>query len=496
MGAQLCKQICYRQGESGDALGRRVLSELVGLTVVEKSTGRVAKLIDTDKSDVPCKLCYFDSVGQISWLREQDVFFLAAAEKYTLADIVGRTVLEKSSGRLAKLITTDSSDMPFKICYFDGVGDISWCREAELHFLSIAEGKELLPWVAALQQRKPQATAPSQAETVNLPAVDSWSDLEARFQEALFAAGTDIETTPPSQKAKAWATVEKLWAHSLEFSECFSDAVDVSISLTEKISHCDPPQFEIPLVAAMPSSGTVRNSHQFDFSASLQGEFLDSCQGHTVRMRNTGRIGKVIIHNSTGLLPYNVRFSEGDKDWFKGEDVEVVLGVGSLVKAASKGVGLIVERDDAKGDLLFLVQFHRCVQNDSAEWCREKCLSPVSRKKSGAISAEGAAHQYSKMPKAASANCLVRLAGPASQMPRAASQNFLASSGQPGTLPRPWSQVPSSGATSIAISSWPGFASAQIPPQRSAGFPSAVSLGQSVKIFRASTYGGQPLQQK
>eukprot|EP00441_Pelagodinium_beii_P046916 CAMPEP_0197624038 /NCGR_PEP_ID=MMETSP1338-20131121/3853_1 /TAXON_ID=43686 ORGANISM="Pelagodinium beii, Strain RCC1491" /NCGR_SAMPLE_ID=MMETSP1338 /ASSEMBLY_ACC=CAM_ASM_000754 /LENGTH=443 /DNA_ID=CAMNT_0043194133 /DNA_START=80 /DNA_END=1408 /DNA_ORIENTATION=+ len=408
MGAQLCKQICNRQGESGDAMGRRVLSEMVGQTVVEKSTGRVAKLIDTDKSDIPCKLCYFDSVGQISWLREHEVFFLAAAEKYALADMVGHTVLEKSSGRLAKLITTDSSDVPCKICYFDRVGDICWCCEAELHLLSTAEEKELLAWaaekdarqlreVATLQQSQPQAraTAPSQAETIELPAINSWSDLEALFQQAQQAAH-GIETTPPAQKAKAWDNVEKLWAHSLEFSECFSPAVEASHSSTEKISCGEPAQFEIPLVVATPSLQTAKKNNEFDVAANLQGEFLDSWQGHTVHVRNTGRIGKVIMHNTSGVLPYKVRFSEGDSDWFKAEDVNLVLDAGSLVKVASKGVGLIVGKKNAKGNSQFKVQ----LQNGSPEWCHEKCLSPVSCKCGAIPPAEGAAHEAYKMPRA------------------------------------------------------------------------------------------------
>eukprot|EP00441_Pelagodinium_beii_P037078 CAMPEP_0197639616 /NCGR_PEP_ID=MMETSP1338-20131121/14188_1 /TAXON_ID=43686 ORGANISM="Pelagodinium beii, Strain RCC1491" /NCGR_SAMPLE_ID=MMETSP1338 /ASSEMBLY_ACC=CAM_ASM_000754 /LENGTH=151 /DNA_ID=CAMNT_0043212369 /DNA_START=60 /DNA_END=512 /DNA_ORIENTATION=+ len=151
---------------------------MVGQTVVEKSTGLVAQLIGTDKSNVPCKLGYFDSVGQISLLREDEVFFLAAAEKHRLSDMLEHTVLEKSSGRLAKLITTDSSDMPCKICYFDSVGATSWRCEAELHFLSTAEEKELLAWAAARQLRQEQ---PSQAETVELPVIQSRSDLEALF---------------------------------------------------------------------------------------------------------------------------------------------------------------------------------------------------------------------------------------------------------------------------------------------------------------------------
>jgi len=468
---------------------------MVGRTVVEKSTGRVAKLIDTDKSDVPCKLCYFDSVGEISWLREHEVFFLAA-EKYALADMVGHAVLENSSGRLAKVISTDSSDVPCKICYFDRVGDISWCREAELHVLNAAEEKELLAWAAERDGKLREAPQ----ETIELPRPKSWSDLEALFQQAQQAA-RGIETTPPGQKAKAWATVEKLWAHSLEFSECFNAAVEAS--------SCEPPQLEIPPVVATPSSQTAKKSNDFDVSANLQGDFLDSLQGHIVHVRNTGREGIVIMHNTSGVLPYKVRFSELDSDWFKAEDVKVVLGVGSLVRVASKGVGLIVGKEDAKGDSRFMVQ----LRSGSAEWCHEKCLSPVSRKahplKGGAYRsaslvalghaldarladpAKGTAHQYSKMPKSHASTlpramsqqtgadssqparhgaASVRLTGPGLQMPRTASQKF-ASSPLPAHLPGPWSQgLPT-----------------QIPPRSQ--MPLAAS---QIKIVRASPHGGQP----
>mmetsp|Transcript_83081 Transcript_83081/g.146759 ORF Transcript_83081/g.146759 Transcript_83081/m.146759 type:complete len:246 (-) Transcript_83081:14-751(-) len=219
------------------------------------------------------------------------------------------------------------------------------------------------------------------------------------------------------------------------------------------------------------------------------------------------------MHNTSGVLPYKVRFSEGDSDWFKAEDVNLVLDAGSLVKVASKGVGLIVGKKNAKGNSQFKVQ----LQNGSPEWCHEKCLSPVSCKCGAIPPAEGAAHEAYKMPRA-NASMLpvaksqktgagslkpdarhgaasVRLTGPGLQMPGTASHKFAASSGLPGrsNLPGLSSQVPGP----RAVSARPRFASPQIPPsQRSAGsqMPLAASHGQSVKIFRASPYGGPPLQ--
>jgi len=504
MGAQLCKQICNRQGESGDALGRRVLSEMVGRTVLEKSSGRVAKLIDTDSSSTPCKLCYFDSVGKITWLPESDVTFLAVAEKCAFSELVGRAVLEKSTGRLAKLIATDSSDEPCKICYFDGVGDVCWLSEREIHVLTAAEEKELLQRVTAaderylrllgeaqqrsqqaaeaaaegerrvaeaqqlreaalkLQRREPaKAPRSSPEELANavdvlaaigsrlqasalqpkapadeLPVINSRQDLETLFGE-LQQAAQAIESTPPAEKAAGWSSIGQLWAHALKFSQTFElpskppEAVAVELpvitgrqdleqlfrqlqkaaraiettapadkaaawSMVEQLwAHAlkFSAALELPAPAVSPEArkesskpdasaapvtpvktkSDISNMSDTNSSANLQVEYKDGMVGHTIRVKATGQVGKVITQDASEL-PYKVRFSENDANWFKAEDVQLILNVGSPVKVEEKGIGLIVGKEDASDGSPVKVQ----LRTGGEDWFDQKSLSPVT----------------------------------------------------------------------------------------------------------------------
>lgn len=75
MGAFVCKHICNRGSDSSDAL-----DGLLGRTVIVNSTGLLAKVIASDSSSLPFKVCYYSAVGKAEWVASSGVQFVRPAE--------------------------------------------------------------------------------------------------------------------------------------------------------------------------------------------------------------------------------------------------------------------------------------------------------------------------------------------------------------------------------------------------------------------------------
>lgn len=81
MGNFVCKHVCNRGSDSSDAL-----DAALGHTVLVKSTGLLGKVVASDCSSSPLKVCYYSNIGKLVWLGASDVEFISPTEVMNLLD--------------------------------------------------------------------------------------------------------------------------------------------------------------------------------------------------------------------------------------------------------------------------------------------------------------------------------------------------------------------------------------------------------------------------
>jgi len=273
MGNFVCKHVCNRGSDSSDAL-----DAALGHTVLVKSTGLLGKVVASDCSSSPLKVCYYSNIGKLVWLGASDVEFISPAE---VTDLLEKEAKDCSKAHaengLAKALAEASRRR-------------SEADAAAVDYLAkMAAAEDLRQMVAKMRDdaAQPQVKAAVQ---------DGEEAKSDNLNIDLYAKGA---------RGGAESTCITPRAHKNNEGTCITP---VACTKVEGILN----------IGATAKAGVLQI-------------------GSDVLVKRNGIAGVIIEHHENDdLLPFKVKMTDGTCDWFKAEFLEA-HGLSSCVSSRIQG---------------------------------------------------------------------------------------------------------------------------------------------------------------